>query len=49
MAFTVEDFEDMLRILEQNPEWQERMRRAILSRELLELPERRLARRWYSS
>jgi len=40
MAFTVEDFEDMLRILEQNPEWQERMRRAILSRELLELPAR---------
>lgn len=43
MAFTVEDFEDMLRILEQNPEWQERMRRAILSRELLELPERLLS------
>jgi hypothetical protein len=43
MAFTVEDFEDMLRILERNPEWQERMRRAILSRELLELPERLLA------
>jgi hypothetical protein len=42
MAFTVEDFEDMLRILERNPEWQERMRRAILSRELLELPERLL-------
>jgi predicted nucleic-acid-binding protein len=36
-------FEDMLRILERNPEWQERMRRAILSRELLELPERLLA------
>ena len=43
MAFTVEDFEDLLRILEQNPEWQERMRRAILSRELLELPERLLS------
>jgi hypothetical protein len=43
MAFTVEDFEDMLRILERNPEWQERMRRAILSRELLELPERLLS------
>jgi predicted nucleic-acid-binding protein len=43
MAFTVEDFEDLLRILEQKPEWQERMRRAILSRELLELPERLLA------
>jgi hypothetical protein len=33
----------MLRILERNPEWQERMRRAILSRELLELPERLLS------
>jgi flagellar biosynthesis/type III secretory pathway chaperone len=43
MAFTVEDFEDLLRILEQKPEWQERMRRAILSRELLELPERLLS------
>jgi multidrug efflux pump subunit AcrA (membrane-fusion protein) len=38
MAFTVEDFEDMLRILEERPEWQERMRRAILTRDLLELP-----------
>ncbi|MCS7300213.1 MAG: hypothetical protein NZ556_01470 [Fimbriimonadales bacterium] len=40
MAFTVQDFEDMLRILEANPEWQRRMREAILSRELLELPAR---------
>jgi hypothetical protein len=38
MAFTVEDFEDLLRILEERPEWQERMRRAILTRDLLELP-----------
>ncbi len=30
----------MLRILEQRPEWQERMRRVILTRELLELPEK---------
>ena len=28
----------MLRILEEKPEWQERMRRAILTRDLLELP-----------
>jgi hypothetical protein len=40
MAFTVEDFEDMLRILEAKPEWQERMRQAILTRDLLELPAR---------
>ncbi|MCS6923164.1 MAG: hypothetical protein NZM10_02180 [Fimbriimonadales bacterium] len=38
MAFTVRDFEDMLRILEEKPEWQERMRQVILTRELLELP-----------
>lgn len=40
MAFTVRDFEDMLRILEEKPEWQQRMRQAILTRELLELPTR---------
>jgi len=40
MAFTVEDFEDLLRILEEKPEWQQRMRQAILTRELLELPAR---------
>jgi cell division protein FtsB len=40
MAFTVRDFEDMLRILEEKPEWQQRMRQAILTRELLELPAR---------
>jgi len=40
MAFTVQDFEDMLRILEEKPEWQQRMRQAILTRELLELPAR---------
>ncbi|MCX7926443.1 MAG: hypothetical protein N2554_11640, partial [Fimbriimonadales bacterium] len=38
MAFTVQDFEDMLRILEENPEWRQRMREAILTRELLDLP-----------
>ncbi|GIV08709.1 MAG: hypothetical protein KatS3mg019_0800 [Fimbriimonadales bacterium] len=38
MAFTVQDFEDMMRILEQNPEWKERMRQAILTPELLDLP-----------
>ncbi len=40
MAFTVRDFEDLLRILEEKPEWQQRMRQAILTRELLELPAR---------
>jgi len=39
MAFTVREFEDLLRILEQNPEWRARMRQAILTPELLELPE----------
>lgn len=40
MAFTVRDFEDLLRLLEEKPEWQQRMRQAILTRELLELPAR---------
>jgi chromosome segregation ATPase len=38
MPFTVEDFEDLLRLLYEKPEWQERLRRAILPPELFELP-----------
>ncbi|MFN7162486.1 MAG: hypothetical protein ACK4NB_05445 [Fimbriimonadales bacterium] len=40
MAFTVTDFEDLLRILEEKPEWRQRMREAILGRQWLELPEK---------
>lgn len=38
MAFTVDDFQDLLRLLEQRPEWRAELRRHILPDELLELP-----------
>src|SRR5215218_452415 len=38
MAFTVGDFEDLLRLLYERPEWQDRLRRVILPPELFELP-----------
>jgi hypothetical protein len=38
MSFTVDDFEDLLRLLYERPEWQERLRRVILPPELFELP-----------
>ncbi|MCS6964466.1 MAG: hypothetical protein NZM16_10530 [Thermoflexus sp.] len=36
--FTVRDFEDLIRLLDQRPEWREALRQRILTRELLELP-----------
>lgn len=38
MPFTVEDFQDLIRLLAQHPEWQAELRRHVLSDELLELP-----------
>lgn len=38
MAFTVQDFQDLLRLLEQHPEWQAELRRHVLTEELLEVP-----------
>jgi hypothetical protein len=38
MAFTVEDFQDLLRLLEQRPDWRAELRRHVLDGELLELP-----------
>ncbi len=38
MAFTVSDFEDLLRILNENPEWRERLRQAILPPEMVGMP-----------
>src|SRR4051812_38556348 len=38
MPFTVDDFEDLLRLLYERPEWQERLRRAIMPPELFRLP-----------
>lgn len=39
MPFTIEDFHDLVRILEDKPEWQSELRRLVLSKELLALPE----------
>jgi hypothetical protein len=38
MSYTVEDFQDLLRLLEQHPEWRAELRRQVLTEELLELP-----------
>jgi hypothetical protein len=38
MTFTVDDFQDLIRLLEQRPEWRAELRRHVLSEELLELP-----------
>lgn len=40
MAFTVQDFHDLVRLLEAHPEWRAELRRLILAEELLELPRR---------
>ena len=39
MAFTVEEFRDLIRLLEQQPEWRAELRRLLLSEELLTLPQ----------
>jgi hypothetical protein len=38
MPFTVEDFDDLLRLLEQRPEWRAELRRHVLTEDLLGLP-----------
>jgi hypothetical protein len=38
MAFTVQDFDDLLRLLDERPEWREQLRRRVLGDEILELP-----------
>ena len=38
MAFTIEDFQDLLEILRTKPEWKEALRRELLGEELLALP-----------
>jgi len=38
MAFTVNDFADLVRLLAQHPEWQAELRRLILTEDLLRLP-----------
>ena len=39
MPFTVEEFRDLVRILEARPEWREELRRLVLTDALLALPE----------
>ncbi|MCI0561762.1 MAG: hypothetical protein MN733_25020 [Nitrososphaera sp.] len=39
MAFTVQDYTDLVRLLNEHPEWRADLRRLILSDELLTLPE----------
>ncbi|MDW8227167.1 MAG: hypothetical protein RMJ60_05155 [Anaerolineales bacterium] len=39
MAFEVQDFLDLVTLLHRHPEWQEELRRLVLTREVLELPE----------
>lgn len=39
MAFAVEEFHDLVRLLEQHPEWRAELRRLLLSEELLSLPD----------
>lgn len=38
MPFTVRDFEDLLRLLDANPEWRAELRQRLLGEELLGLP-----------
>jgi hypothetical protein len=40
MAFTVEDFEDLQRLLAEHPEWRAQLRPLILGDEFLQVPER---------
>ncbi len=39
MAFAVSDFQDLLKLLDEHPEWQAELRRKILDDEFLRLPE----------
>ncbi len=38
MAFAVDDFQDLMRLLHKHPEWRSELRRVVLSEELLGLP-----------
>ena len=39
MAFTVEDYRDLIQLLSEHPEWRSDLRQLLLSDELLTLPE----------
>lgn len=40
MAFTISDFDDLVKLLTQHPEWQARLRPVILGEEILQIPSR---------
>ena len=40
MAFTIEDFGDLIRLLREHPRWRDELRRWVLTEELLSLPAR---------
>src|SRR4030095_13036283 len=48
MPFTVEEFHDLVRILEERPEWRNELRRLILTDQLLALPEQLAELRAYT-
>ena len=39
MAFTVQDFHDLVTLVTQHPEWRAELRRLVLTEELLALPQ----------
>ncbi|HSX81831.1 MAG TPA: hypothetical protein VLQ80_25105, partial [Candidatus Saccharimonadia bacterium] len=39
MPFTVDEFHDLIRLVESHPEWRAELRRLVLTDELLTLPE----------
>ena len=39
MAFTAQEFRDLIQLLEQHPEWRTELRRLMLSEELMSLPQ----------
>jgi hypothetical protein len=49
MAFTVEEFQDLIRLLQERPEWRADLRRLVLTDELLALPELSVSWCWHSS
>lgn len=38
VPFTIQDFQDLLRLLDEHPEWQAELRRRVLADDLLEVP-----------
>lgn len=38
MAFTIRDFDDLIRLLDERPEWRDALRRRVFTDELIELP-----------